>query len=281
MIQIIVDSTCDIPEDLQKKYGIKMIPLQVVIDDKTYLDKVDIETEKVYQYIKSGVDTSTSLPSFESLFSVFKECLEAKQPFVFLSFSSKMSGTYQFAKVVIDELKEVYPEAEMAVVDSRSGALGIGLIAIRLAVYAQEGHSFSECLDQAEYLIGKIEHLFMLDDLTQLAKGGRISNLKALGGNLLKVKPILDVQNGTICLIKQIRGTQKALNELASLVKERIGSPDQWIGINYADNRNLAEQMAEILEREYGFRKFIFQSIGSVLSTHIGVNAVGVFFFSE
>lgn len=281
MIQLIVDSTCDIPAEIMEKYEIKMIPLQVTVDGKNYLDKVNIDTKTVYGHIKAGDTILTALPTYESIEETFMECIRKKQPFLFLTFSAKMSGTFQFAKGIMNELQERFPEVEMAVIDSKGGALGSGLVAIQLAKYIGEGHSFEKCNEKAGTLISKVEHLFMLNDLSQLAKGGRISNLKAYAGNLLKIKPILDVQDGEIFLIEQVRGTKKALRELAAKVDKLLGDKEQVIGINYSDNQALAEQLVDILKTTYGLQNFIYQNIGSVLSTHIGIDAVGVFFFTE
>lgn len=280
MIHLIVDSTCDIPKEFQEKHHIKMIPLQVTIDGKNYLDKVNIETREIYQEIRKGAEIQTALPSYESIAKVYDECIRDHDAFIFLTFSGKMSGTYQFAKDILQSYQDKYPKNEMIVIDSESGALATGLIVMKLAEYIDQGSSFTEVVKKARYLISKVQHLFMLDDLSQLAKGGRISNWKARGGNLLKIKPILDVENGEICLIKQVRGTKRALKELGEYVHEHIGDPNQLIGINYADDRTLADEIVEIL-KGYGYQHFLYQEIGSVLSTHIGLEAVGVFFFTN
>lgn len=281
MIKIIVDSTCDIPTSLQNKYQIQMIPLRITVEGKTYEDKKEINTEVIYNHIKANHTISTSLPSYENIYSIFKENAENGQPFIFLSFSSKLSGTYQFATEILNDVQGKFPDVDMAVVDTLGGALGIGLIAMHLARYASDStHTFKDCLEKATNLISRINHFFLVGNLSQLAKGGRITLLKAIGGNMLNIKPILNIEAGEIKLLQQVHGTKRALKRLAEFVDKNIGNRNQLVGINYSNDIALADKLEEVLQKNYGIDHIVKMNIGSVLSSHIGLEAVGVFFFS-
>ncbi len=280
-MKLIVDSTCDLPKEWIEKFQIGIIPLQVTIDGKNYLDKVNIQTKQVYEAIRAGKKCLTALPRVEDLYQQFTDCAKKEQDFMFLSFSSKMSGTYQLAANMIQELKEEFPSINMVAVDSKAGALGTGLIALKIAEKNQAGFSFEELVSYAKDRIQHIQHIFMLNNLDQLAAGGRISKLGAMAGNTLKIRPILHVVDGEIKLLSQVRGNKKAWNKLIESVDQKIGPIDQTIGIAYADDQNLADIVSKLLQEKIGAANFIFENIGSVLSTHIGLESVGIFFFDD
>lgn len=279
MIKVIIDSTCDLSQEYIEKYDIKMIPLTITIDGIEYKDKVDIDHTYVQEKIDANADIKTSLPYSQDIYDMFREYASIGQDFIFISFSSDMSGTYNHARNILQDVQEEYPDVKMGIVDSRAGALATGLIAINTAKMAQKEESFEEVLEYSKYLTQHIKLYFMVNDLSQLAKGGRISKAAAAIGNTLNIRPILQVSDGEIKLLTQIRGTKKALKKLVKLVMDNIGDPKQLLAVNYSRNIDLADTVIEEFTTNQGIEQTICEPIGSVLTTHIGNDAVGVYFF--
>jgi DegV family protein with EDD domain len=210
MIKIIVDSTCDLPQDILKEYDIKVMPLNVLINDVEYRDRVDIQTDQVYEYMKKGVVPRTSQIYPEEIYNTFIDYAKKTYDFIYLAFSSALSGTFDLAKMIQKEIKDRYPKVHMEVVDSKSGSFATGIIALQAAKLADKGYEISEILEQVNFMVKHIEHIFVISDLSWLLKGGRISKIAAKTGSILNLRPLLDVQNGHLKVIGVVRGKKKS-----------------------------------------------------------------------
>lgn len=284
MIKIIVDSTCDLPVELMEKYDIKVLPLRVSINDVEYIDRVNIEIEEVYKKMREGIVPKTSQVNPKDMYDLFTSICEDGNDFIYISFSSKLSGTYALSKnIVLDIKNEVkYSERKMEVLDSKGGSIGTGLIALNAAVLASNGCSYEEIVESILEMAESIEHIFSLTDLDWLIKGGRLGRAQGTVGKLLNVKPVLEMRNGEMHVIKKARGETKTINTLLDLVCERTRDfKDQVIGIAHADDLERAEKVRDILEERLGHNNFIICKIGCVLGTHLGIGGVGILFLNK
>ncbi len=282
MTKIIVDSTTDLPKDIIKDYEMDVLPLRVFIEDREYLDKADISVEEVYDAMRKGIYPKTSLPTPNSIYEMFMKYASKGVNFIYYCFSSKLSGTYQAAHIIIEDLKKEFPNVKMAILDTKAGSIASGLIALQGAKMARLGTKFEDIIEVSKENIKSIEHIFTLNDLSWLLKGGRIKKTSAIIGSALNIKPILDVQNGEIKVIKKIRGRKNALEALVETVYERIKDfPNQIIGIAHADDLDVALRLKNMLVEKIGHNNIFIEKIGSVLGAHLGIGGVGVFFFSK
>ena len=283
MTKIIIDSTSDLPDGIIKKYSIDILPLRVFIKDKEYLDKVTISVEDVYDAMRKGICPMTSLPNPKKTYEAFKKYASNGIDFIFYSFSSKLSSTYETCYLIIEKLKKEFPNVKMDIVDTKAGSFASGLIALQGAMLAKLGNKFEDIVKASKENIQYIEHIFTIDDLSWLLKGGRISKSGAIIGNALNIKPILDVQDGKMVVIKKIRGRKRALNTVVDLVQQRIKEfPNQIIGITHADDLKTALEIKDmIIERIGNNNNILIEKIGSVLGSHLGIGGVGVFFFNK
>ncbi|MDR3277789.1 MAG: DegV family protein [Oscillospiraceae bacterium] len=282
MTRIIVDSTCDLPDDVVKRYGITVVPMVMSLRDREYRDKVNIRAGEVYAAMRSGVVPKTSQIDCGALMDVFSGFCEAGVPFVYLAFSSALSGSCNTARILLADYREQYPGLDMEVIDSKSGSVATGLIAMRAAARSESGVSFAELVSHILELTEHVEHVFTIADLKWLVRGGRIDPIVGMIGSLLNVKPILDVKNGSMQIIKKVRGDEAARAEVVSVTAARARSfPEQLIGIAHAENLPGAEALKRAIAETLGATNFIISEIGSVLGSHIGVGSLGVFFFNK
>ncbi|CCQ97565.1 DegV family protein [[Clostridium] ultunense Esp] len=283
MIKIIMDSTSDLPDNIIEKYDIEILPLRVYIDNKEYLDKVTIKVEDVYCAMRKGIYPKTSLPNPKETYELFKKYASNGIDFIYYSFSSKLSSTYETSYLIIQELRKEYPDVRMEIIDTKAGSFATGLVVLQGARLAKQGASFEDIVKASEEHIQHIEHVFTINDLSWLLKGGRISKSGAIIGKALNIKPILDVQEGKMVVIKKIRGRKRALNELVNLVQQRIKEfPNQIIGITHADDLKTALEIKDMITKKIGNNNnILIEKIGSVLGSHLGIGGVGVFFFNK
>lgn len=282
MTKLIIDSTCDINELMTDNYDFEVIPLNIIIDGVSYLDAVEIDINTVTEYMKAGKVPTTSQVSYDSVTKAFDKCISNNNDFIYLSFSSKMSGTYSFAKTILDDYKEKYPERKMAIIDSKGGCGGGSIIAIQALRMIEKGLPFETIVEQINFMIEHTVYYFTLDDLNWLAKGGRVSRPLGYVGNILSLKPYLTVDNGKIIFSKMVRGSKKLLKTLIHDVQEGTADfKEQLIGISHCNDLNAALKVDELVKDTIdGCKTTIFQ-IGAVLGSHLGIGGVGVFFFSK
>ncbi|MFL0247479.1 DegV family protein [Candidatus Clostridium stratigraminis] len=282
MIKIIVDSTCDLPEEILEKYSIRTLPLRILIKDKEYLDKRTIKIEEVYSAMREGILPRTSQPRPKDIYNLFLEYCNKGIDFIYLAFSSALSGTFQVAESISDEFKSKFPKVKIAVIDSKGGSTATGLIALQAAKLAKAYNDFDIVVKEVSELVMHVEHIFTISDLNWLIKGGRISKTKGLLGSMLDIKPILDVKDGEMEVIQKVRGRKRALNAVVDVLEKRIQKfPDQMIGISHADDIDTANVLMEIIKKRIGNNNFMVNKIGSVLGSHLGIGGVGVFFFNN
>lgn len=280
--KLIMDSIADMPHDMQEQYDIEMIPYGILLGGKEYADKETISNEQVYEALREGTMPKTSQISPDRVLDTFTKYLEEGKDIMYISFSSKMSGSYQTTTMLCEDLREKYPDRAIEVIDGKAGATALGLILIKAAQLREAGLKVNEVGDKIRESISHVEHIFSLDNLEWLAKGGRLSKGKALVGDLLNIKPLLEIEDGKILQYGKARGNKKAYKALVKEVKNRVGSyTDQVIGISHVDDLERAKKMQSLIEVEIGIKNFMICPIGSTLSVYLGLGGIGVCFFNE
>lgn len=279
MTKIIVDSTCDIPDELRKRFDIAVLPLSVVIDQKAYRDGIEIRLDDVYEAMRAGKTPGTSQILWEDAAALFTSIAQAGDDFIYLTFSAAMSGTFRLAKMVSREVAAKYPRCRMEIVDSQGGSMGSGLIAVQLGLMNEHGVPFDEMVSQCTWMASHMKYIFTIDDLKCAVRGGRLL-ARTFGsiGSALNVKPLMDVRNGLLHLEKLVRGSRQSLEAMGGIVAEYAQNfSRQMIGLAHADDREKAQVMQRILKEHLPDCTVLCQRIGGVLGSHLGIGGVGVF----
>lgn len=281
-IQILADSACDLSETHYKTYDIEMIPLTVHLDDQEYKDGIGIKPKKVYDAMREGKSPKTSQVSPQAFKTMFTSYAEANQPLVYLAFSSELSGTYQTAKMMEQEVKETYPDAELHVVDTHCASIGYGLVILRAAQLAKDGAGIEEIIETATYHANHMEHIFTVDDLEYLYRGGRVSKTAAFVGSFLKIKPILHVEGGKLVPLEKIRGSKKVLNRMLEIMEERgTDFSNQTIGISHGDDVETAQKLASMIKEKFGVDDILIEMVGATIGAHAGPGTLALFFLNH
>lgn len=282
MIKIIVDSICDLPNEILIENDIEVLPLKVSLNNIEYKDRVDIQVEEVYDEMRKGIVPKTSQVSPADIYKVFDTYCEKGHDFIYLAFSSVLSGTCGLAENILEEFKEKYPERKMAVIDSKSGSTAIGIIALEAIRLIKMGYDFEEILTEIDRLIASIQHIFFITDLKWLVKGGRIGAVEATLGTMLEIKPIIEVRNGYLEVTKKVRGRKKAIKHLVDQLEERTKDyPEQLIAVSHADDLDGAEEVIEAIKKRLGNVEIMINKIGCVLGAHLGIGGVGILFLDK
>ena len=273
------DSTSDLPPELVEKLNIKTIPLVVTLGDKAYQDGVDITPEDIYKYHdENGVLPKTSAANVDDMINFFEPFVKEGYEIVHFTISSSMSSTYQNSCIAADEFEGIY------VVDSQNLSTGEGLLVLKACEWAAEGLSAKEIYDKVNELIPRVDASFVIDSLEYLHKGGRCSALAALGANLLKLKPCIEVQGGSMGVSKKYRG--KYSETLKQYVADRLTDYSDIdlsrVFVTHAGcDEEIVNQVVEQVKATAPFAELIISRAGCTVSAHCGRNTLGVLYIRK
>ena len=280
-IKIVTDSTSYIADEYIKKYDIKLVSLNVIINGVSSRE-LDIENEVFYEEIKNSKEIpKSSQPIPNEMLNTFKEIVKDGDSIVGIFLSSKMSGTYSNANMIKDMILEDYPDAEIHILDSKTNCMQMGFAVIEAARTASEGKSINEVINAANHVINNSRFLFTPETLEYLKKGGRIGGAAALFGNVLQIKPILTVVNGETSVFKKVRTRKKAIEEIVKTVLEEIESKGFGdIVVHHINCQEDGLKLAKALENKLG-KKVDIQSIGPVIGVHVGPGSIGIAYYTK
>ena len=278
-IKITADSTCDLSDELLEKYDITLIPLMVVMDDKPYRDRIDITPADIFEYVSTtGKACHTSAVNTADYIDQFGKYAADYDAVIHISLSSCISSSCQDAMIAAQSFDNVY------VVDSLNLSTGSGHLVLDAAIMAKNGSSAEEILDFLKNAIPKVESSFVIDTLYYLFKGGRCSGVAALGANLLRLKPCIEVTDGKMDVGKKYRGSlEKALEEY---VKDRLtGREDiDWRRVfitHTLETETTAQKIKEVVMKYGKFVEIFITRAGCTISNHCGPNTCGILFYRK
>lgn len=281
-VKILTDSASDLPEDIIKEYDIDVLPISVYSNEEEYYDRITIDPKELFDNMRAGKVYKTAQIPPKTFEEKFKYYAEKNISCIYIAFSSRLSGTYQNSLMARNALVDDYPKLDIEVVDSKSASVGFGLLVYKAARMAKEGKSKEEILKVLDFYIKHIEHIFCVDDIEYLYRGGRVSRTAAFIGSLLSIKPILDFDDGRIVPREKIRGRKKVIKRMVEIVGERgVDLSNQIIGINHGDDLEGANKLIDSLKENYGCKKFVVNILGASIGAHSGPGTLSVFFLNK
>ena len=278
-VRIIIDSTVDIDPKLKNRFTI--VPLTVHFGDEEYLDGITINHKQFYEkLIESDILPTTSQAPPIAFAEVFEQVAAAGDTAVVITIASQLSGTFQSALVAAQDY-----EGTIFVVDSRTAAIGSGILAELALNLARGGASAAEIFDKLLVMRDRICLVALLDTLEYLKKGGRISKTAAFAGNLLSIKPVITIKDGVIHTLGKARGSKQGNNLLITEIQNAGGVDFDlplllgYTGLSDAMLNKYIEDSVDIWQGNAD--ELATTAIGSVIGTHAGPGAVAVAFFKK
>ena len=281
-MKIFADSGCDLPKAYYEQHDVVLLPLRVSLNGNEYEDVISIDSKQLYDAIRNGGHPKTSQVSPALFLSHFKQLAQNGEEGLYIAFSSELSGTYSTAMMIRNQLLAQYPTFKLAIIDSKCASLGLGFLIEEAVQLRDAGNSLEEIEGKIKALALQMEHLFTVEDLDYLAKGGRVSKASAFLGSLLSIKPILNVEDGKLVPIEKLRGRKKAIVRMLELMQERGGSfTDKIVGISHSDHPSFANEVKEAIQAKLAPKAIQTTMIGSVIGSHVGPGTIAIFFTNK
>ncbi|KKB35965.1 DegV family protein [Bacillus thermotolerans] len=270
---IVTDSTSYIPKELREELNIHMIPLSVIIDQKTYREELDMTEEEFYERVRMMDELpKTTQPPIGEFMKLYQRLSKEYDAVIGIYLSSGISGTYQTSIAAGELVKEI----DVYSFDSEISCMPQGFFAIRAAELAREGKEPEEILNELEAMKPSMRAYFIVDDLNHLKRGGRLNGAQALIGGLLQVKPLLHFVDKVIVPFEKVRTSKKALKRVADLFAEDYEKGEPLKGsIIHANCEEAAQRWLEELQARFPNAELELSHFGPVIGTHLGEGALG------
>ena len=267
--KIITNTTADLPAEYIRENDLGLIYFNYIMDGISYGKDKELDWKEFYRLMREeGKMPTTSQVNPQQYREYFTEFLRENKNLLYLSFSSGLSGSCQNAVLAAEELMEENGECRIIVVDSKCASMGEGLFVHKALQMQREGKSMSETADLLRALVPHLTHVFTVDDLNHLYRGGRVSRAAAIVGTIAAIKPILHVDDeGCLIPISKVRGRKKSLKNNNDIVF-----------ISHGDALEDAEYVKAEVEKRFGIRKFIISHIGPTIGAHSGPGTIALFF---
>ena len=281
-VAIVTDTTACIPRELVEKYGIELVPVDFIFDDKVYQDGIDISPNQFYALLRRAKKlptTSGSLPA--PYLEAYRKASSRATSILCLTLPSKLSGMFNSARLAKQMAWEALPNVAIEVLDCSTAAAGQGLVALAVAGAAASGKNLTEVVATAESVMQRVSLFATLDTLRYLVKGGRVPKAAALASSLLQIKPIFTVNSGDAFPVVNARTTPGAIKRIVKLMAEKVvkGQP-LHVAVMHADAMDKAILLRDCISSQFNCADLFITEFTPVMGVHTGPGVIGVAFYS-
>ncbi len=287
MYQLFCDSNCELWHTTVEELGLNLIQMPYILDDQEYLYDMgkDTDLHAFFDKMREGAAPKTAALNEYAYTEYFEPILARGEDIYYITFSHQMSGTFNAMKNVIAQLKEKYPEREIRFKDSKLISLGSGFITYYGALKYKEGATMDELDAYLDDLIAHTATYFVVNDLTYLHRGGRVSGASKVIGNLLGIKPILYFnEEGKILNIEKVKGFKKALSTLLGYIKSKGSELEKYkMFIMHADCEQEGQNFVDMIRAAFPELQLDIQlqMVGPVIGAHCGPGTIGLIFHAN
>ena len=283
---IVTDSSADLSAQMAEKAGVQVLPLRFTVEGQTYYnwpDNREMDPKVFYRMLREGEVATTAAVNISQYLDMLEPILQSGTDVLVLSFSSGLSATYDSSRLAAEELREKYPQRKIFAVDTLCASLGQGLLVWHAAQLKDQGKSIEEVRDWVEENKLHLCHQFTVDDLHFLKRGGRISATTAVVGTMLKIKPVLHVDDGgKLVNIGKARGRRASLKALVDRMEETAIDPaGQTVFISHGDCMEDAEYVAGLVKERMGVQDVRINYVGPVIGAHSGPGTLALFYLGS
>ena len=281
MLKIVTDSATDLPKSYIEEHHLHVIPTPVVIDGVDHLDGATIQTKEFYN-ILDDIDRNISTYHINQYMfeNAFRPYAEAGDEVLYLCFSTGIAGTYNSANAAKAAILEDYPDFKLTIIDSKCASIGFGLLVAYIVEMYENGAPLETLVEAADYIISHIHHVFTVNTLKYLVKGGRLSKFKGTIGGTLDIKPVLIVdREGRLEVLKSVRGNKKSISTMLEYASEHIYEPqNQVLALCHGEDQAALDYLRLQVSKTFNTNRFIIATVGCAIGAHTGRGIVGFCF---
>ena len=285
--KIFADTGFDFTKEMLEEYNINLLPIMLIDENKEYRDFYDIESKTVYENMRKGVVYKTAQVPYQLYYNNFKSAIDEKKDIICFTLSSGISGSYQSALSVRNNILEDYPDVKINIIDLKSASIGGTLSIIRLIKMINDGVDLKEVLKAADFYAENMLHIFSVSDMQYLYRGGRMTKTQKVVTGILNIKLILEVkrEDGTLGIKGKVRGEKALFKKVIDFMelssKDGKFNTNQTIGICHAESLKSVKMLKEMIKEKFGNINIIVTDMSSTIGCHTGPGAFAVVFLKD
>ena len=282
-VAIVTDTLGCIPEEEIKRYNICEVPVKIVFENRVYQDRVDLSANEFYTMLRKAKQLpTTAAPSPEHFLNAYSKMSREAANILCITLSSKLSGTFNAARIAADMASEVLSDITVEVLDSQVAAAAEGFVVLAAARAAAAGKKLDEVIDVAKNVISSVHLLVVVDTLKYLIKGGRVPRVVGWAGSLLNIKPIITLKDGEVHPVARARTYLSAIKQIMAMSKNRIvkGLP-LHVAVIHAAEPEKAEELKNQISLSFDCVELMITDFTPVIGAHTGPGVIGLAFYCD
>jgi DegV family protein with EDD domain len=283
-VAVVADSICCLPPEIVEKYDIRVVPMEIIYEGKSYRDGIDITPNEVYKIMRKKENLpTTSTAAVGDFLNAYREASQKAESVLCITVTSLQSKTFEAASAAREVAKEEIPGAIIEVFDSRSVAAALGFIVREAARVASEGAGLAEAIEAARKMMSKVNFLAMLDTLYYLARLGRIARAAAWVGNMLDMKPVLEHNPavGETMPVARPRTKRRAVEKMLQIMSDRTKGATVHVMVQHADELEEAKKLAAEIESKFNCAEMYITEFAPVMGVHTGPGLLAIGFYAD
>lgn len=281
---LVTDSCCDLPRDITDSLGIVVLDYPVILDGEEHTghDGSPLSAADFYGRVRVGALPSTAAIPIPWYVEAFAEGARAGRPVLLVGLSAALSGTFDRALMARDIVLAEHPDADIRVIESLNASVALGVLVLEAADRIASGVSADELVAWLGPARSSVNGYFTLETLEHLRRGGRISDVAAMAGTMLDIKPVLRIDGeGALVISEKLRGRRKSMTMLADILAKRIDGAGRRVLVGHGDSPDDAARLAELVKERVSDADIMVTEVGPVIGSHVGPGMLAVAFLGE
>jgi len=281
-VAVITDSVACLTRELVEQYGIRIAPLTLYFENKTYRDWVDITPDEAYKlFLKDPDAFKTSGSDPLEWMEACRAASRETDSVVCITLSSKLSVVYNSVLDVKKRLKDEIPKLSIEVVDSKTVTAAEGFVALAAARAAEEGKSLPEVVKAAEEMRDRVALVAFMDTIRHIYRTGRIPKIAALAGSVLNIRPVLTVSGGVVRFMGAARSRERGIKRMLKTMREKVGENPVHVAVMHAFAREEGEKLKERVASEFDCVELWLTGFSPVMGYATGTGTLGLAFYED
>jgi len=282
-VAIVTDSSACLPRELAERFGISVVPIDLIFEGRVYRNGLDAAPSEFYSLLqRSKKLPTTSAPSAGTYLELYRELSKKARGILCITIPPRISAMFEAARLARQMVRGIDPDIEINVLDSGTAAMAQGFVVLAAAEAAAAGKNLEQVTREARRVTSQVNLVAMLDTLYYLAKGGRIPKVAAWAGSLLSVKPIMQISQGEVGLLEKARTKPRAVERLLDIMGERIPSGEPvHAAVLHTNVPEEAERLKERVASRFNCVELYVTEFTPVMGAHLGPGLLGLAFYHE
>ena len=280
-VAVVTDSVACLTNEQVEQYGIRVVPIKILFEEKIYRNGVDLAPSEAYQLLEKAPDYFSTSPSSPSDYtSIFRELINQGQDILCLTVSSKLSTVFNVASLAAEQVRQELPQSTISVMDSGTATASQGLITLAAAKAAARGNELGEVIKVASIVRDRVHFLLALETIRHAYRTGRIPKIATQVGSRLGVKPMVTISGGVVHLIGVVRTKQRGVERLVKIMRQKVGAEPAHVAVMHADVPEEGERLRKRISAEFNCVELFITEVSPIIGYSIGPGALGLAFYS-